>query len=649
MSDKDPVIVNGIGSPRAWLFTNDGEPLRDFDEQAIAKFLTKFSYTYNEEEDDECSMTFMFPTLRSFDLPYFQQDVILNVEWGYIANGGKFIKSPRRQIAIRDLETSYKKDGIELVLKCTDLVSYIKGMKTQVVKQYRTEQTSPGTPASMVAGNKLSYDLQEEFLNNYLGLNNTSVVKKEGDLVTMFTPQGGVRKTHTKNKGGYAFNQASMKENLQYIHSKNVINNGNASIVKAISRVLAHNNTMDRINNQQGGIGKLSSSDGPLIADSTDNRLEVKTRDFNQPIFKQYTYYGGSGELLDFKSNTETRKNREHKNVSSNIDPYSKKIVKHEVDTTDTRNPQVTPKQKTPTTVKEALAQSLKGKNGSTSGKYPEQVLQQVFQDQKNTYLYGVNAVDPNVKAPSTYTVTTVKRSNETPYMGYKIPDRVVKNRVSAAEIIASPEFKDYANRQRNPRIADAYRAATGPTYRKVLTGYSIESIQRKYTGSAEVIGDPSLIKGKIYYFNNLGRLDKGKWYATSVTHEIDTNSGYICKMELMKNPATIGISAKTYSANPKYDRKKDEISLQDIQHDISENVIYAPEDEEDNLTINNMDNIEGESKFREEGVIEGMDKRLNFLKAEDDILRDLEKQPFENVQEEFISNAKSEPNSDNY
>lgn len=643
MSDKDPVLVNDIGSPRAWLFTNDGEPLRDFDEQAIAKFLTKFSYTYNEEEDDECSMTFMFPTLRSFDLPYFQQDVILNVEWGYIATGGKIIKSPRRKIAIRDLETSYKKDGIELVLKCTDLVSYIKGMKTQVIKQYRTEQTSPGTPASVRVGNKISYDLQEEFINGYLGLNGTSVVKKNGDMVTMFKPNGGVKQSKTKT--GYAFNQASMKDNLQYIQSKDIINNGNASVDRAIKKVLNHQNTLDRLNSE-GSIGKLNNSDGPQIADSTDNRIEIKTRDFNQPIFKQFTYYGGSGELLDFKSNTETRKNREHKNVSSNVDPYSKKIVKHEVDTVDTRNPQIpTGKSDNAKTIREGLAQGMKGKGSSTSGKYPEQVLQQVFDDQKKTFLYNVNSPGSRQEAPKNYEIVTSTVRNEY-YMGYKAPDHIVKNKVTAAEIIASPEFKAFAKSHRNKLVEDAYRGATGPTFRKVLTGYSIENIQRKYTGSAEVIGDPSLIKGKIYYFNNLGRLDKGKWYATSITHELDMNSGYICKMELMKNPSTIGISAKTYSSNPKYDRKKDELNLTEEETEISENIIYAPEDEEDNLNLNNMDNIEGENKYREEGIVEGMDKRLKFLKAEDDILDDLDKNDTNNI---IVSKNKPIPNANKY
>ena len=127
MSDLSPVLTESFGVPIVWIFTPDGDILRDYDEVPISKYLYDFEYKYDEENDDLCTMKFRFEDIRSFDLPYFQQDVILCVQWGYIpAYGNDILKSPRRKIAIRDLQADYKSDYIELELQCTDLISYLR-------------------------------------------------------------------------------------------------------------------------------------------------------------------------------------------------------------------------------------------------------------------------------------------------------------------------------------------------------------------------------------------------------------------------------------------------------------------------------------------------------------------------------------------
>ena len=620
MSDLTPVIVNGIGSPRAWLFTNSGEPLRDFDEQIIAKYLNKFKYTYNEEEDDECILTFLFPTLRSFDLPYFQQDVILNVEWGYITTDGDIIKSPRRKIAIRDYDTDYKKDGIELVLKCTDIASYLKNMKTQRVNQYRTVDTrTSGDPRGDIQ-RQGSKALEDVFYGSMFG-NKVNVVKKDGNTTTVHNKNGekkvgikdpttGIYKPVDRTKkpawsGGYGRRvpEANKIDNLS------LRNLGNTTFNKAVETKLYWSDKLNKLDNGSG-ITRLDDSDGPSIMDGTDDTLEIKTRDFNQPIFKSYTYYGGTGELLSFKANTETRKDKEQKTVSSGVDPYSKKVVSHAVDVVDTGN--IKPK---------TIGQRLQEKQTKPSNKIDESILKEVFEEKKRVFQEGYNTLDPSIKEKKNYsTVERTYKNNITPYMGYKPYTEKVVNYTSA-QVIASPEFKDYANKHRNPELKGS--SGPGGGLKKILTGYSIESIQRKYSATAETIGDPSIIKGKVYQFNNLGRLDIGKWYATSVEHTIEVGSGYITTITLMKNPKPIGISSKTYSSNPKYDKVTDEINITE-EMDIKEGLIYEPIDEEKNTTMENMDNVQQESKVREANVVAGMSDRLNFLNAENDSLKEL-------------------------
>lgn len=647
MSDLQPVIVNGIGSPRAWLFTNGGEPLRDFDEKPIAKYLTKFSYSYNEEQDDECTITFMFPTLRSFDLPYFQQDVILNVEWGYITTNGMIIKSPRRKIAIRDIESNYRKDGIEITINCTDLVSYLKGMKTQRVNQYREERVGATTGSAAgdirARGSKELEDIMIQGIIEGTG-NQINVTKKEGNKTTVINKKGDKKvgiinpstgryqpqKEKPKWTGGYNRQQIQVREPKKR-EVKALKNLGNTTFDKAIRSRLYWDNQLDKLG-KSGSMSSLDGSHGPKIKDSTDDNLVIKTRDFNQPIFKQYTYYGGSGELLSFKSRTDTRKNKENKTIASGVDPVKKKIINVQVDTADSN------KIKTPADSKKAIQKGLAGAGG-----LDKELMQEVFDDYKKNYIKAMETLDPGVKSNKIYKRATGQRvRNGDPYMGYQ-PTKEVFNTYTTAEIINTPEFKEFAKGQRNQDLV-GFTAGRGAGIRKVLTGYTIESIQRKYTASAEVIGDPTLIKGKLYMFNQLGRLDRGKWYATSVEHRIDIEGGYICNIELMKNPKPIGISAKTYSSNPKFDRKTDEITLEpEIQ--VEEGLIYEQQNEEKEYTQQDMDKIEQENQYRQESAVEGMVERMDFLKAEDDDFKNLiEGEEFKT--NESVLNNKPKPNA---
>lgn len=643
MSDLSPVIVNGIGSPRAWLFTNGGEPLSDFDGQIVAKFLTKFSYTYNEEEDDECSMTFMFPNLRAFDLPYFQQDVVLNVEWGYIVTDGRIIKSPRRIVAIRDVETNYKKDGIQLVLKCTDLISYLKGMKTQRINKYKTVRTGPSTgSAEGDIEARRQAAIEEIFYNEVIAAtgSNVNVSKTEGNKTTVINSKGktkvgiknpttGIYRAAPPPKKEWTGGNAKITKYDKDIDNIALRNLGNTTFDKAVATNLKYNNMTDNLSNDMG------DEDGPKIADSTDNNLEIKARNFGQPIFKQYTYFGGSGELLSFKSNTDTRKTKENKTVASGVDPIKKKIVSVEVDTYDSKT------LKTPEDSKKAIREGLQ--QVVPNGGYDESDFEAVFENSRSTFKEQYEQLKPDLKYQNIVEKQTIRYDPSNTYMGY-MAKKTQSKFISRQDVINNPRFQEYAKSRRSAELKPFNGGRGGSGIKKILTGYSIESIQRKYTGTAEVIGDPSLIKGKVYLFNNLGRLDRGKWYATSIEHKLEMDSGYICTMNLMQNPKAIGISSKTYSANPKFDRATGDINIeQDIE--TGEGIIYGSKNEEKEYTLADIDKVEQENKYREEDIVSQMDNRLDFLKASDDGFNQLVSNEEFNV-EDYNFIQKPKPNS---
>lgn len=641
MSDIAQVLPEGYGTPLAWLFTADGEILRDFDEMPISKYLTEFEYEYNEEEDDTCTMKFKFESLRSFNLSYFQQDVVMVVQWGFLIENRKFVKSPMRKIAIRDLETSYKEDGIELEVKCTDLVSYLKNYKTRVIKNYS------GGPTA-----------QEDALANKMEGHFIDFLKEIGD--------GNFQSTITLDKTAAKIDKTGVMRNAEFDEKSGTysIAKDNARAVKTIYQefrmakiIKGHSKSITAA--IQDKLKQLDSNGRPFIMDTTDDHIHIKPRNFNQPIFKSYTYYGGTGELISFVSNTNTRKTSEDKAVTSGVNPYKKQIETVHVNAADsskskTGDPYLDEfknSQEYKDIEKESQAELDRISGGSSStptkkGEVPgqthhfgevnysdnnvnvnmqklkpgtkfmepteikpnEETLKAYINELGEVYTQNIN--DPlNQKPIPDLKYTVVKQTVKNPYMG----DGKMKviSTIPSQVVINSAEFQSLSKSILSNARAERHKS-------KVLTGYTIEKIQRKYDADAEVIGDPSLIKGKIIYIANVGRLDIGKWYAISVKHKINIGKGYMCTMNLMRNPSTININTRTYASNPKYDKDSDTLKF-DFNLLNTPSTVYEEIKEDTSTASDKLDNNDSENKYREEDEIAQMDNRLQIISAEEE------------------------------
>ena len=121
MSDKNQSIKRGLCKPLYWLYQKTGEEVQvenvfqQGNVKPMSSCITSFSYKYDEENDDECVIDFMFESITQMDNEIFQEDVVLLVQWGYIEPGGNIVKSPMRTIAVREIKTSYASLGIKLV------------------------------------------------------------------------------------------------------------------------------------------------------------------------------------------------------------------------------------------------------------------------------------------------------------------------------------------------------------------------------------------------------------------------------------------------------------------------------------------------------------------------------------------------------
>ena len=120
---------------------------------------------------------------------------------------------------------------------------------------------------------------------------------------------------------------------------------------------------------------------------------------------------------------------------------------------------------------------------------------------------------------------------------------------------------------------------------------------------------------------------------------------GYICEMNVMRNPSTVGLSMKRYASNPKFDRKNNKLEFEKTDEDVEMELYKEPKDE-NNKTVKDMD-TDYESKFREENEV-SMNKRLDDLKAEEDFKLGKEKQTTEPIPKEDYEQLRK-PNNDKF
>lgn len=628
-------IKNGIGSPRVWLYINKDEMVRDYDEQPISKYLTNFSYTYNEEQDDECKLTFRFINNRTLDLPFFNQDVTFEIDWGYVSTGGLIIKSPRRLIAIRDIDVNYENEGCKVTLMCTDLVSYLKGMKTKVVKNY---VKSPGSNANDRFFNDsltaLAMNINERTKGNI-----TATIRKFDEVLRINTT-GELKVQPNNNPLINSFNKNNLVDNNFLVRPRinDFVVKGNAQSYDWLSKRYLENIEND-FKSQEFG-------QAPIM-DSTDNNLEYKYRDFNKPIFKSFTWAGGNGELLSFTCSTNTRKNKITKAASTNVDPFTKSILHSQVDTIDTAKYKKYSKSDMETIFKK-LSTDFKNNymnNGILTTPVNDKVVIKKYKG-KEIKVRGDDSYDENnpaiwgIQGLTHFTMGLITGSDE---KFAKVTEKDIYEHTTHnyIDILQHPDWKAFSEQKIKSMKIPVSKDSTISR----LASHTIEKINRKFEAEARMIGDPTLIKGKIYQFNNLGKNNTGKWYSVSCKHEISIENGYLCSLGLMRNPKPVGLSAKTVAVNPKFDRVTKVLNM-DSTYDENNKFIFEQNEEDERNNLNNIDDNKTDKIYRETSPIDEMINRSEILKSEKDFIDDLDNSDeFTVAKNEFFINNETNNN----
>lgn len=368
MSTREQVLKNMIGTPIVYLYTANGEPLRYIDGGLLMEYVEKFKYTYSEDVDELCEIVLKFDRLSAFDLPYIRQDVVIQVQWGYILENGNPLLSPIRKIAIRDIKNKYSVKGIEVTLVCTDIVAYIKSLKVQIKKTY-TDNNYQEKIKSLEEYSNAFKEYLHDFSNNS-GMTVSTVessgiieVAKNGKKIKEI--RDGVGESEERPRRNYMFGDNPLMEQhiqakLEEHQDKQLIREEEKKVEEYIGQQI--DSYTINLSTSQSRLTKafLKLFDvmaggglGNKFMDTIDDQVIIMQRNFKKPTFRTYVFKGNKGELLEFNSNTATNRVQVDGAKSSTVNPHNKTIETAETYIYDnnetpaaTNNDQVINKQK---------------------------------------------------------------------------------------------------------------------------------------------------------------------------------------------------------------------------------------------------------------------------------------------------------------
>lgn len=325
-----------IGTPVAWIYDDEGTTLALTSGTPLFQHIINFSYEYSEEGDELCEIELHFTNWsEDYDLPYFQYGTNIMVQWGIIIGTNNIIKSPTRMVVIRDIVSEYGTDGTKMILRCTDRVSYLR--------QFR------GTNVPRV----LDSDVQRELIESE---NMVSLLKGWTGELNDFISNKLINGKQTDGSLGLDI-VIGKSETVKYKDHKiptlgaegmaaiNMTLSANSAIKSSIDKQREGSPDIGFIGIRKGNVTQsilkyvrdLYSDDPPdsldgygsTIVDTTDNLVLLKKRNFNNPAHKIYSFSKENGELLYFKTTTNTARTSEKSQKTGNIDPNNKSLNTH--------------------------------------------------------------------------------------------------------------------------------------------------------------------------------------------------------------------------------------------------------------------------------------------------------------------------------
>lgn len=515
-----------------------------YNSQELSQNFEELKYSASEEEDDQLILTVRSDNRTIVDEPQYQEGAILQVSWGYIGS----TQIARRKIKIMDIEWSFDKNNITGNIIGCELGANIKygssdkvyrntsllGVTKEIADKYglKAKTEIPGKEDESFTNPKSS----EQALENLINLGESiSIPGGVGQYLSAPKVKVDISKDLVENLRKQAENRreidsiAKLMYGVTYQQIVEQKDAGQAINLTSIQREIQMRRFFSDMNKYpfiaQGNktdkqllteLG-MKENGGPFFAETRDDEIIVRRRDWNKKPYCTYEYGGTNGDLLDYKTEP---KDRGRKQSSRNMtfgswDPFNKRYFEGNSNNVND-----------PTRATISKYQKLFDNYRELVKKFPNAIV---------GFRYGPKELGSNKSFLSSNIVGTAAISDETRVIkDIKIPIfamdklKVLEATVNQVEGITPNKKVVDPN---NDSIADAYQNSSN---------LRNQSDIKRNPSTAVAYGDVGLWPGEIITITGVGRKYSGNHYITKVDHMVNCSAGYLVNIEMARKGTNI-------------------------------------------------------------------------------------------------------------
>jgi len=460
--------------------------------------VTRFSYVHSEKVDDNSSIVIETDLVNIVDDPDLQEDKAIILVWGF--TGGV---TQKRKVYIWDIIPTFNETGVRLEIKAYCLKAYTKLNSS---KDVWNGTNLKGTIDELAE----SYGLSVQ--DGVNGVVDESETFEEGESATQF----GLARQGEMDFEASKFNvERDSTRNVQYKYKEyEALPQSAKSDAKFMDDTVA----IEPIDN--------------LVLEGRDDNLIIKRRNLKQLPYKSYQYKGEPGILLEFipaSKNYQMKKNTISSSVSGWIED-EKKYIQGGI----------------------GAGQLGNGVLGDTvEMSLEQQAVEEVIASEDNPFDRPVTfdglSVERIVKDDDGNPISKIMETEKLDTDDRKFiywskqgtqTSKVVLGKrphitaaLDATGRIHTKGFRVYSKKETIPTVETNPKDIAGIGVNR-KSGNDLELKD----SSAKIIGDPSLVSGKIITILGAGNKYSGNYYVYHVEHTITPEGGYICNVKMYKN-----------------------------------------------------------------------------------------------------------------
>lgn len=496
-------MKDGYGSPYAKCF---------FGGKEIPYPVESFSYTYAEDDDDNCEINIRVEDRNAPDQKLFQEGAIWQVIWGWIGE----TNSHKRTVVCYEVKWEFDSDVMLLTISFHERGVSLKQRAVKdihqggnIVSSLHEIGKTHGLKTSVVVPDSTGNDVK---------IPTTDSLALACKLLADFNAKRDSIET-------VRFNRSRDNELQIFALTGNAANRIDPSITSNLvsnftfaSGLPQANKTDKQFLDEQG----KKQPGGQFIVDTTDDEAVLKKRNFKQKPHRAYTWAGGDGELQAFQPES---KGSSKDGASMNVqvdgwDKTNKTYFNGDSNVEDDSN--------------------LDDRSKATLAKFRKQSADLAKKDQN--YILGSFSTVPHQSFFADATRNNVP---------VKIAITVLDKKTALDKTIdyftndgKNKPFNDPTIQ--NPQ--DALAAAANARQEAEL---------KNNPGYFEAVGDPSIEKGQIITILGVSKKYSGNYYITRAEHSISGDKPYMIRCDIVRqghniqtNPQYVSVKQTTDELN---------------------------------------------------------------------------------------------------